>query len=112
MGTGGASSRIVNAGQGTYEGFEFDLVVVPVDGLSIDATYGYLDAEFDEYLARNPATNQLVDISDNTTVAQAPENTASLGVQYDFEPFSFGALSARMDVSYKDEFVSRCGART
>ena len=104
-GTGGASSRIVNAGQGTYEGFEFDLVVVPVDGLTIDATYGYLDAEFDEYLARNPATNQLVDISDNTTVAQAPENTASLGVQYDFEPFSFGALSARMDVSYKDEFV-------
>jgi iron complex outermembrane receptor protein len=104
-GTGGASSRIVNAGQGTYEGFEFDLVVVPVDGLSIDATYGYLDAEFDEYLALNPATNQLVDISANTTVAQAPENTASLGVQYDFEPFSFGALSARMDVAYKDEFV-------
>jgi hypothetical protein len=26
-------------------------------------------------------------------------------VQYDFEPFSFGALSARVDVAYKDEFV-------
>jgi iron complex outermembrane receptor protein len=104
-GSGGASSRIVNAGQGTYEGFEFDVVVVPVDGLTIDMTYGYLDAEFDEYLAFNPATRVLEDISDNTTVAQAPENTASLGVQYDFEPFSFGALSARMDVAYKDEYV-------
>ena len=36
---------------------------------------------------------------------QAPENSASLGVQYDFEPFSFGALSARLDVAYKDEYV-------
>jgi iron complex outermembrane receptor protein len=79
---------------------------VPVDGLTIDATYGYLDAEFDEYMALNPATNRLEDISDNTTVAQAPENTAERsGVQYDFEPFSFGALSARLDVAYKDEFV-------
>jgi iron complex outermembrane receptor protein len=104
-GTGGASSRIVNAGKGTYQGFEFDLAVVPVEGLTIDLTYGYLDAEFDEYMARNPATNLLEDISDVTTVAQAPENSAALGVQYDFEPFSFGALSARVDVSYKDEFV-------
>ncbi len=104
-GTGGASSRIVNAGAGTYEGIEFDVVMVPVDGLTIDMTYGYLDAEFDEYMALNPATNMLEDISSRTTVQQAPENSASLGVQYDFEPFSFGALSARMDVAYKDEFV-------
>ena len=104
-GSGGASSRIVNAGQGTYQGVEFDIVVVPVEGLTIDATYGYLDAEFDEYEARNPVTNQLEDISGVTTPAQTPENSASLGVQYDFEPFSFGALSARVDVAYKDAFT-------
>ncbi|MBK7521743.1 MAG: TonB-dependent receptor [Gammaproteobacteria bacterium] len=104
-GTGGASSRIVNAGAGTYRGIEFDIAMVPLEGLTIDLTYGYLDAEFDEYLALNPATNMLEDISNVTTVNQAPENSASLGVQYDFEPFSFGALSARVDVAYKDEFV-------
>ena len=104
-GSGGASSRIVNAGQATYQGLELELVVVPVDGLTIDGSYGYLDAEFDEYLALNPATNKLEDISDVTTVAQAPENSWNLGVQYDFEPFSFGTLSARVDVAYKDEFV-------
>ena len=82
-----------------------DVAMVPVDGLTIDLTYGYLDAQFDEYMALNPATNMLEDISNVTTVQQAPENSAALGVQYDFEPFSFGALSARMDVSYKDEFV-------
>ncbi|MFN9945080.1 MAG: TonB-dependent receptor, partial [bacterium] len=96
-GTGGASSRIVNAGAGTYEGLELELVLVPVDGLTIDAAYGYLDAQFDEYLARNPATNNLEDISDRTTVAQAPENSWNLGVQYDFEPLAFGQFSARVD---------------
>jgi len=104
-GSGGASSRTVNAGEGTYQGIEFDITIVPVDGLTIDLTYGYLDAQFDEYMARNPATNLLEDISHVTTVAQAPKHSASLGVQYDFEPFRFGALSARVDVAYKDEFV-------
>ena len=104
-GTGGASSRLVNAGEGTLQGIEFDVAVVPVDGLTIEATYGYLDTEFNEYVALNPATDQLEDISNNTTMQQAPENSASLGVQYDFEPFSFGALSARLDVAYKDEYV-------
>ncbi|MCG3170144.1 MAG: Vitamin B12 transporter BtuB [Pseudomonadales bacterium] len=109
-GSGGASSRTVNAGAATMKGIEFDIVAVPVDGLTIDLSYGYLDAEFDEYLSRDPdrtspTFDQLLDISDNTTVPQAPENTASLGVQYDFEPFSFGALSARLDVAYKDTFV-------
>ena len=104
-GTGGASTRIVNAGAATYQGIEFDIAMVPIDGLTIDLTYGYLDAEFDEYLALNPATNMLEDISDVTTVQLAPENSAALGVQYDFEPFSFGALSARVDVAYKDDAV-------
>ncbi len=35
----------------------------------------------------------------------APKNTAALGVQYDFNRFAFGLLSARVDVTYKDKFV-------
>ena len=104
-GSGGASSRTVNAGEATIKGIEFDIVAAPIDGLTIDLSYGYLDAKFDEYMARNPATNQLEDISHNATMSLAPKNTASLGVQYDFEPFSFGALSARLDIAYKDKFV-------
>ena len=65
----------------------------------------WIDTEFNEYVALNPATDQLEDVSKNTTMQQAPENSASLGVQYDFEPFSFGALSARVDVAYKDAFT-------
>ncbi|MCG3171811.1 MAG: Vitamin B12 transporter BtuB [Pseudomonadales bacterium] len=104
-GSGGASAHTVNAGAATMEGIEFDMVAVPVDGLTIDLTYGYLDARFDKFMDRNPVTDQINDISGTATMKYAPENTASLGVQYDFEPFSFGALSARLDVNYRDSVV-------
>jgi len=104
-GTGGASSRLVNAGKGTYQGLELDVVAILAEGLIMDLTYGYLDADFDEYLARDPATDLEIDISNVTTVGRAPENTANIGLQYDFAPFSFGELSARVDATYTDEFV-------
>ena len=104
-GSGGASSRLVNAGKATYWGIELDAVAILAEGLTLDVTYGYLDAEFDEYLARDPATDLEVDISNVTTPARAPENSASIGLQYDFVPFSFGSLSARFDANYSDEFT-------
>jgi iron complex outermembrane receptor protein len=104
-GSGGASSRLRNAGEATYYGFELDGVAVLAEGLVLDFTYGYLDAEYDEYMALDPTTDQEVDISNNTTVSRAPENTANIGLQYDFNPFSFGSVSARIDANYTDEFV-------
>lgn len=104
-GASGASSRTVNAGEATIRGVEFDIVAIPVDGLTIDLSYGYLDAKFDKYIARNPVTDKLEDISNRMKVPHAPKNTAALGVQYDFAPFSFGMLSARLDITFKDKFV-------
>lgn len=104
-GSGGASSRLVNAGQATYWGVELDLVAILAEGLILDLTYGYLDAEYDEYLARDPATDQEVDISNITTVGRSPEHNGNIGLQYDFAPFTFGSLSARVDATYTDEFV-------
>ena len=104
-GTGGASSRIVNAGQATYQGLELEITALITDGLLMELSYGYLDAEYDEYIALNPVTDQEEDISDVTTPARAPEHSGALGLQYDFNPFSFGALSARVDVIYTDGYV-------
>lgn len=104
-GAGGASSNIVNAGEATYQGFEMELTAAPTDGLLLNVSYGYLDAEYDEYVQRNPGTNELEDISDITEVSYAPEQTWTVGAQYDFDPFSFGQLSMRADVSYFDEIV-------
>ncbi len=104
-GTGGASSQLVNAGEATYWGVELDMVAILAEGLIMDVTYGYLDSDYDEYLARDPATDQEVDISNITTVTRAPEHTGNIGLQYDFAPFDFGSLSARFDATYTDEFV-------
>ena len=104
-GTGGASSRLVNAGQATYWGIELDAIAVLAEGLILDVTYGYLDAEYDEYLARDPVTDQEIDISGITTVPRSPEHTANIGLQYDFAAFTFGQLSARIDANYTDEFT-------
>ena len=104
-GTGGASSRLVNAGEATYWGIELDAVAILAEGLIMDVAYGYLDADYDEYLARNPATDLEEDISNVTTVGRSPEHTLNVGIQYDFVPFSFGAMSARVDANYTDEFV-------
>jgi len=104
-GTGGASNRLVNAGSAEYFGLELDAIAVLAEGLTLDLTYGYLDAEYDEYFALDPATNQEVDISGITTVPRSPEHTANIGIQYEFRPFTFGALSARLDANYTDEFT-------
>ncbi len=104
-GSGGASSILRNAGEATFWGVELDMVAVLAEGLILDATYGYLDAEFDEYLARNPTTDQEEDISNVTTVARTPENTLSVGLQYDFAPFEWSTMSARLDAAYQDEMT-------
>ena len=101
-GSGGASTRLVNAGKATHQGIELDVIAILAEGLILDLTYGYLDADFDEYLARNPATDQEEDIADITSVP-GPENTASIGLQYDFRPWAFGALSLRFDATYTDK---------
>ena len=104
-GTGGASSRLVNAGSATYWGIELDATAILAEGLIADLSYGYLDAGFDEYLARNPLTDQEVDIADVTTVPAAPKHTANIGLQYDFRPLAAGSVSLRFDATYTGEFT-------
>ncbi len=104
-GSGGASSRITNAGESTYQGLELELVALLSENITLDLTYGYLDAEFDEYNARNPVTNQIENIASVTTVTRAPENTGALGLQYSLPNTGVGALSARVDVTYTDSMT-------
>ncbi len=99
-GTGGASSRIVNAGEATFQGIELDLIALLTDNLTLDMTYGFLDAEFDKYLL-----DQNTDISAVTTVPRAPENSGTLGLQYEVPVFSGATLMARLDVIYTDGFT-------
>ena len=104
-GSGGASSRITNAGESTYKGLELEIVALLSEKITLDLTYGYLDAEFDEYNARNPATNQIENIASVTTVTRAPESNGSVGLQYSLPNTGGGAFSARVDVTYTDSMT-------
>jgi iron complex outermembrane receptor protein len=69
------------------EGVELEVTYVPLDGLSIDASYGY--------------TN--VDSSGQLRTFQ-PKQTAFLGAQYDFVPFANGIQPKfRVDASWRDD---------
>lgn len=104
-GSGGASSRIVNAGEADYRGVEIELQALLGEHWRLEASYGYLHAEFDEYLALNPATDRKQDIADVTSITRAPRHNGSLGLVYDLALMPVGTLSARMDVLYSDSFT-------
>lgn len=103
--TTGAETVLNNAGSATIQGFELDVIALLAEGLTVNFSYGYLDAKYDEYLFASPATGFVpVDVSDQAHFPMAAEQTATAGIQYDFAPFTFGELSARMDVSYNDGY--------
>jgi iron complex outermembrane receptor protein len=118
-GEGGASSVISNAGELEIKGIELEVTAIPFEGARVILNYGYLDAEYKEYFTQrvNPASalpdpspgadpitgNE--DISGFATVPRSPEHSGSLILSYDFEPFDFGQLNVRAEMTYTDEMV-------
>lgn len=107
----GAESTVQNAAAASYQGLELELIAIPFEGLTLNLSYGYLDPEYDEYSFFDPtgqfcgAPGTRCDVSDRGVFANAPENTASAGAQYDFPYLGFGQLSARVDVAYSDSYT-------
>lgn len=92
-----SNTIFVNAGgKARMHGVELDASVLVIDGLTLSLAYTYLDnslpAVSDSGALRQPALNN------------APRNSWALNLDYAFEPFSFGALSAHVDVTDSDEY--------
>lgn len=85
-----------NAAETTNQGLEIEAVYTPTDALTLRATYGYLDAEFDEYDFNGR------DLSDDAPVIYSPENTASLTADYVTDLVG-GSLTLTGTYSYTDE---------
>jgi len=100
VGGGAAASIVDNAGEATIQGFEVELIAQPVDSLQLSLNYGYLDPEYDEFIDGG------VDVSNNREFPYSPENTASLGLEWDIVQLLGGQLTARVDWSYIDDRVA------
>lgn len=96
VGTSGYS-QIQNAGESTIRGLELEVLAVLAKGLNLNVNYGYLDAEYDEFMSYG------MDIKDSAKFPYTPEQKASIGLEY-ITNLSVGELSARIDWSHTDDF--------
>ena len=120
-GAAGASVQISNVGEQLQRGAEFELTRIFSEGLRVTLSYAYLDVEFKKFVIglidrdtgealRDENGNDVtVDISKSESygiVAPfAPQHTASVQLQYDFEPLPIGDLSLWIGASYSTELV-------
>ncbi len=100
-GTGGAASVTVNAGAATYTGGELEFTIIPADRWLIEGSYAYVDPEFQQYGYVDPVTGVTRNVANIADFNYASKETYNLGVQYEFEPFSFGQLAVRSDYSFQ-----------
>ena len=87
---------IRNAAETTNQGVEVEAVWLPTDRLTVRATYGFLDAEFDSYDFNG------TDISSQAQVIYAPENTMSLMIDHTSSAFG-GTLVLSGTFSYRSD---------
>ena len=117
-GSGGASTKQVNAGESEAWGAELELTVMPTDALLATISYGYIDVSYEKFVTSvtNPETGfpefdaggdaLTTDISDTaSTINGSPKSSGSAILQYTFPELGFGTLIAQLDASYS-------GART
>jgi len=104
-GTGGAGSVTVNAGEATYKGGELEFTVIPAENWLIEGSYGYVDPNFQRYDYLNPVTNMVENVANIAQFGYSSKQTYNIGVQYNFDPFSFGDFMLRADYSFQSPRV-------
>lgn len=97
-GGGGFIALFTNAGAATIRGAELELTARPIPALTLNATVGYLDARYDEYIGPGG-----VDISDQRHMVNAPEWSARLGGVYVADLGANGSLTLGADASYRSK---------
>lgn len=89
-----------NAGTATIEGVELEVDAVPTDWLSIQASLGYMDAEYKTF---TPEMLNEFPNADTFIFQQTPELTLHLGGTVTFFDNDSGLLYLRSDYSWTDD---------
>lgn len=93
-----------NAGSAEIDGFELELTAIPASGWLLQGGVGYLNARYTELAQDENLVTDLILLTEDSDLANAPEWSTSLGVQYAFEVPRFGGqLISRLDWSYRSE---------
>ena len=98
---------IINFPEAEINGIETDFAWTPIEGLTIDGSYSWLDAELSETATVFEETGFPITATDGTDLPLAPENKAAVGVEYQFNFDIFGADPfIRVDYSHIGESVN------
>ncbi len=91
----GVSFIIDNAASAVSEGVELEFTARPMEGLTLDGNFAYLDAHYEAFAGSPGAVGR--------PIPNQPEYSGSLGVQY-VAPVATGVeLFTRADVIYRDD---------
>ena len=104
----GVVSFVDNVGSSTIRGWEFEGQAFLTDRLTASLSLGYVDAEFNEFLAYvpNPAAPPafvLADVSGSRQFQNTPEWTGNFSLTYDQPLGEYGSLRAIGGVSFRSE---------
>ena len=99
-GSNGTTNETVNAGRAVYKGVELEVAVIPVSGLRLEGSLGYVDPEYKTFLYRDPVQDKIIDVADQARFAYVSKTTAHLAAQYQAQ-LGIGELTLRVDYSYK-----------
>ena len=121
-GSTATATTVQNASKVDIAGFELEALARVTEDITLRGTFGYTDAEFDEFLVPevigiNPQTGApilgdgLVDDADNRNLRAGPDTTFSVGVNFN-RPILDGGLVLDLDASYnfQSDIVTSAGA--
>jgi iron complex outermembrane receptor protein len=93
-----------NAAEATVEGGEVELVALVGESARIDASVGYVDATYDEYVTDDPSVGgTLLEDLEGNKLTKAPEWTFNVGAEYEFQLGGIGTLTPRVQFHYEDD---------
>ncbi len=99
---------VQNAADATMDGLELEIVAVPMDGLTLSASYGYLDAEYDEWDVPDPflsTADNVVNIDQSGfDLRRAPEHTLALDGLYEMDLGANGFLVFNANYLWRDDY--------
>jgi iron complex outermembrane receptor protein len=105
-GVGLPCAVVANAGDAEVKGAELETVVFPIDRLSIDGSFSYLDFKYTSINPDAGGPTRPTGPQFGMRPAYVPETKWSLGVQYEIPLGTRGTLTPRIDVSYQGDLFT------
>jgi len=103
-GNGATITRVENAGEATIQGLEAEWTLAPRPNMTISATAGWLDTEYDEFVTAG------FDVAGFVDLRRAPEFQYSLTGTYD-KRFGDTLVSSLVTYRWTDEYQTHLGPR-